>query len=206
MASLKSGEHVGSFEVTSLIGVGGMGEVYRASDLKLKRDVAIKVLPLEFAQDPQRLARTQREAEVLASLNHSNIAQIHGIENHNGSLCLILEFVDGETLHERLKRGPIPIDEALQIADQIVEAFGAAHSRGIVHRDLKPANVKITTAGRVKVLDFGLAKTLDAASNQNNSSSPTLLTTEMTAGVIMGTTAYMSPEQARGRPADARSD
>src|SRR5262249_13163413 len=144
--------------------------------------------------------------EVLASLNHPHIAQIYGHEEVAGSPCLVLEFVDGETLQDRLKRGPIPVDEALQLAFQIVDALDAAHQRSIVHRDLKPANIKITTQGQVKVLDFGIAKTLEVASDQDLSHSPTLAASATGAGVILGTSAYMSPEQAKGRPADSRSD
>src|SRR5439155_8152221 len=157
MPELRSGSHVGPYQILAPIGAGGMGEVYRARDTKLKRDVAIKILPSEWAHDPERLARAQREAEVLASLNHPHIAQIYGHEQAAGSLCLVLEFVDGETLQERLKGGPIPLAEALEIASQIADALDAAHEGGVVHRDLKPANIKITPQGQVKVLDFGLA-------------------------------------------------
>src|SRR5438552_7164126 len=156
MPPLQSGAHVGPYQSLSPIGAGGMGEVYRARDTKLKRDVAIKILPSEWARDPERLARAQREAEVLASLNHAHIAQIYGHEQLAGSPCLVLEFVDGETLQERLKRGPIPIPEALEFARQMADALAAAHDRGVIHRDLKPANVKITPSDQVKVLDFGL--------------------------------------------------
>src|SRR5437879_2767193 len=156
--SLRVGTQLGSLEITGLLGRGGMGEVYRARDLKLKREVAIKVLPDEFSRDPDRVSRFQREAEVLASLNHSNIAAIYDLQEANGSRYLIMELVEGETLAERIQRGPLPIDEALNIASRICEALEAAHEKGIVHRDLKPANVKITPEGKVKVLDFGLAK------------------------------------------------
>jgi eukaryotic-like serine/threonine-protein kinase len=206
MTALHSGSKLGSYEILAPIGAGGMGEVYRARDSKLKRDVAIKVLPAEFSRDPDRLARAQREAEVLASLNHPHIAQIYGLEEAGDSRCLILEFVDGETLQERFQRGPIPIDEALEFARQIADALEAAHDRGIVHRDLKPANIKITSSGQIKVLDFGLAKASDVESNSlGTSNSPTLAGGTL-AGAILGTAAYMSPEQAKGRPADARSD
>jgi serine/threonine protein kinase len=183
-----------------------MGEVYRARDSLLKRDVAIKVLPEAFSRDADRGARFQREAEVLASLNHPNIAHIYGLEEADGSRCLVLEFVDGETLQERIQRGPIPVDEAMEIARQIAEALEAAHERGIVHRDLKPANVKVSSSGQVKVLDFGLAKAMDLPEASDFSQSPTLLSGGTQQGVILGTTSYMSPEQAKGKPADARSD
>jgi serine/threonine protein kinase/Tol biopolymer transport system component len=205
MGTFQSGSHVGSYQILSAIGAGGMGEVYRARDMKLKRDVAIKVLPAEFASDADRLARAQREAEVLASLNHPNIAQIYGQEDAGGTPCLVLEYVDGETLEQRIQQGPISQIEALELARQIADALDAAHERGIVHRDLKPANVKITTAGQVKVLDFGLAKALDAGS-VDVANSPTLVHSATAAGVILGTSGYMSPEQAKGKPADARSD
>ena len=206
MPMLQSGSRVGSYEIIAPIGAGGMGEVYRARDPKLKRDVAIKVLPGEWARDPERLARAQREAEVLASLNHPHIAQIYGHQEVAGSPCLVLEFVDGETLQERLKRGPLPLPEALEIAAQIADALDAAHERGIVHRDLKPANIKITPQGQVKVLDFGLAKTSEVMPVEELSHSPTLAGSATGAGVILGTSAYMSPEQAKGRSSDSRSD
>ena len=152
------GTQLGSLEVLALLGRGGMGAVYRARDAKLKREVAIKILPDEFSRDPDRVSRFQREAEVLASLNHPNIAAIYNLEEANGLRFLVLELVEGETLAERVKRGPIPIDEALSIAKNICEALEAAHEKGVIHRDLKPANVKITPEGKVKVLDFGLAK------------------------------------------------
>src|SRR5881397_2881425 len=155
---LSIGTQLGAHEITALIGKGGMGEVYRARDTKLKREIAIKILPEEFSRDADRVSRFQREAEVLASLNHPNIAAIHNIEEANGSRFLVLELVDGETLADRIARGPIPVEEALDIAKNICEALEAAHEKGIIHRDLKPANVKITPEGRVKVLDFGLAK------------------------------------------------
>ena len=198
------------YHVTERIGAGGMGEVYRATDTKLKRDVAIKVLPEEVARDPERLARFQREAELLASLSHPHIAAIHGLEEAEGKPLLILEMVEGEDLSERLERGPLPADDALEIARQIAEALEEAHERGIVHRDLKPANVKLTPDGRVKVLDFGLAKAwgLDPISGGTSdlSRSPTVAYSGTHAGVILGTAAYMSPEQARGKPVDRRAD
>src|SRR3989449_5175261 len=156
--SIIAGKTIGSFEVLSIVGRGGMGEVYRARDTKLKREVAIKILPDEFSRDPERVARFQREAEVLASLNHPNIAAIYDLDEANGSRFLVLELVEGETLADRIRRGPIPIDEALNIAKSICEALEGAHEKGIIHRDLKPANIKLAPSGLVKVLDFGLAK------------------------------------------------
>ncbi len=200
--SLTLGSRIGQYEIRSLIGAGGMGEVYRARDTKLNRDVALKVLPDSFANDSDRLARFQREAQVLASLNHPNIAHIHGLEDSGGVRALVMELVDGEDLAQRLTRGAIPIDEALPIAKQIAEALEAAHEQGIVHRDLKPANIKMRPDGTVKVLDFGLAKALDPAGavSSSVSMSPTITTPAMTqAGMILGTAAYMSPEQARGQ-------
>src|SRR6266481_5285873 len=178
--TLPIGTQLGSHEITALLGKGGMGEVYRARDLKLKREVAIKILPEEFLRDADRVSRFQREAEVLASLNHSNIAAIYDVQEAQGSRFLVLELVEGETLAERIQRGPIPIDEALGIAKNICEALEAAHEKGIVHRDLKPANVKITPQGVVKVLDFGLAKVRDASGPAMSlSNSPTLLSGSM---------------------------
>lgn len=210
---LAPGTRLGVYEVVGAIGAGGMGEVYRARDLRLKRDVALKILPESFASDPERLVRFQREAEVLASLNHPNIAQIYGIEESNGTRALVMELVEGEDLSQRIARGPIPIDETLPIAKQIAEALEAAHEQGIVHRDLKPANIKLRSDGTVKVLDFGLAKLADsgAVSNSNPtalSMSPTITSPALVSGVgvLLGTAAYMSPEQAKGRPADKRSD
>src|SRR2546427_7598035 len=199
---------LGSFEVLSIVGRGGMGEVYRARDTKLKREVAIKLLPEEFSQDPERVARFQREAEVLASLNHPNIAGIHSLEEAEGSRFLVMEFVEGETLSERIRRGPIPIEDALDIATGICEALEAAHEKGITHRDLKPANIKLTPDGKVKVLDFGLAKAIEnAPTSATLSNSPTLLSVAATnAGVILGTAAYMAPEQAKGKTVDRRTD
>src|SRR5262245_19215268 len=203
---LQVGQQVGSYEITSLIGKGGMGEVYRARDSKLKREVAIKALPDEFSRDHDRVIRFQREAEVLASLNHSNIASIYDLQEANESRFLIMELVEGETLAERIARGPLPIDEALDIAKYICEALEAAHEKGIIHRDLKPANVKITPDGKVKVLDFGLAKANSGTATATTlSNSPTLLSGSM-GGAIIGTAAYMSPEQARGKNVDRRAD
>jgi serine/threonine protein kinase/Tol biopolymer transport system component len=205
--ALTIGTQLGSHEITALLGKGGMGEVYRARDLKLKREVAIKILPEEFSRDSDRVSRFQREAEVLASLNHPNIAAIHDLEEANGTRYLVLELVGGETLADRLMRGPLPVDEAVQAARQIVDALEAAHERGIVHRDLKPGNIKRTPEGTVKVLDFGLAKSWrnPLPSEQGFSNSPTLMSGSM-AGVILGTAPYMSPEQARGKDVDARTD
>src|SRR6516225_591174 len=203
---LTIGSQLGSYEVTALLGRGGMGEVYRARDNKLKREVAIKFLPDEFSRDGDRTSRFQREAEILASLNHPNIGAIYDLAEFNGARFLVLELVEGETLAARIARGPVPIDDALEITKQICDALEAAHERGIIHRDLKPANVKITPDGKVKVLDFGLAKAIeDAPANTTLSNSPTMLTGTI-GGMILGTAAYMSPEQAKGRAADQRSD
>ena len=205
------GQTLSHYRVTAALGAGGMGEVYRATDRKLGRDVAIKVLPLEVAQDPERLARFEREAKLLASLNHPNIAAIYGLENADSKPFLALELVEGEDLKERLARGAIPVEEALEIAKQIAEALEEAHAKGIVHRDLKPANVKLTPDGKVKVLDFGLAKAWGGdlgtgGSSIDLSQSPTLARTGTLAGVILGTAAYMSPEQASGKAVDKRAD
>jgi serine/threonine-protein kinase len=204
--ALTIGTQLGSLEITSLLGKGGMGEVYRARDLKLKREVAIKILPEEFSRDADRVSRFQREAEVLASLNHPNIAAIYDLAEAIGTRFLVLELVEGETLADRIARGPIPVREALKIAIQICEALEAAHERGIIHRDLKPANIKFTADGKVKVLDFGLAKAMESTPGSATlSNSPTLLSGSM-AGMIVGTAAYMSPEQAKGRAVDRRTD
>ena len=183
-----------------------MGQVYRATDTKLKREVALKILPEAFSADPERLARFQREAEVLASLNHPNIGHIYGLEEAEGIRALVLELVEGPTLADRIKRGPIPLDEALPIAKQIAEALEAAHEAGVIHRDLKPANIKVRDDGTVKVLDFGLAKALDPSPDADPSQSPTLTAAATQMGAIMGTAAYMSPEQAKGKTVDRRSD
>ena len=201
------GSQLGSHKITALLGKGGMGEVYRGRDSKLKREVAIKVLPDEFARDASRVSRFQREAEVLASLNHPNIASIYDLQEANGSRYLVLELVEGETLADRIARGPIPVKEALEIAKHICDALEAAHDRGVIHRDLKPANVKITPDGKVKVLDFGLAKMHEPDAKPGNlSHSPTLITVASMPGVILGTAPYMSPEQAKGRVVDRRTD
>ena len=205
---LTPGTRLGPFEITAPLGAGGMGEVYRARDARLGRDVAIKALPTGFAQDPERLARFEREAKLLASLSHPNVAGIHGLEEVAGARYLVLEFVEGETLAARLARGPLPVREALEIALKIAAGVEAAHESSVVHRDLKPGNVMITPRGGVKVLDFGLAKSgTDAAgSDPGLSASPTMTHAATSAGVILGTAAYMSPEQARGRVVDKRSD
>jgi serine/threonine protein kinase len=205
---MQIGTKLGPDEVIARLGEGGMGEVYRARDTKLNRDVALKVLPDSFANDLDRLARFQREAQVLASLNHPNIAHIHGLEESNGVRALVMELVEGEDLAQRLTRGAMPIDEALPIAKQVAEALEAAHEQGIIHRDLKPANIKLRPDGTVKVLDFGLAKALERArtSAANATISPTISMHATQAGIILGTAAYMSPEQARGRAVDRRAD
>jgi len=200
---MQIGEKLGAYEVIAKLGEGGMGEVYRARDSKLKREVALKVLPADVANDRERMARFQREAEVLASLNHPHIAQIYGIEDN----ALVMELVEGEDLAERLKRGAIPIDEALPIAKQIAEALEAAHEQGIIHRDLKPANIKVRPDGTVKVLDFGLAKAMGAAEPEGSALQATITSPAMTMrGMILGTAAYMAPEQAKGKTVDKRAD
>ena len=204
--SLGVGARLGHYNVTAKLGEGGMGEVWRATDTQLHRDVALKILPEAFATDPDRLARFQREAQVLASLNHPGIAAIYGIEEQDDTRALVLELVEGPTLADRIAQGPIPVDEALPIAKQIAEALEAAHEAGVIHRDLKPANIKVREDGTVKVLDFGLAKALDPSPTSDPSQSPTLTAAATQMGVIMGTAAYMSPEQARGKPVDKRAD
>jgi serine/threonine-protein kinase len=203
--SVTIGSQLGTYEITALLGKGGFGEVYRAKDKKLKRDVAIKILPDEFSGNSDRLIRFQREAEVLASLNHPNIAAIYDLATQDQSQFLVLELVDGETLADRIARGPIPLEEALNIAKQICEALEAAHEKGVIHRDLKPANIKISPDGKAKVLDFGLAKIRESSATSNLSNSPTLVTAP-TSNVILGTASYMSPEQARGKAADRATD
>ncbi len=201
------GRRIGTFEILSPLGRGGMGEVWRARDSKLKREVAVKTLPEEFANDKERLARFEREATLLASLNHPNIATIHGLEEDGGTRFLVLELVEGDTLADRLERGAIPVEESVKLALQIAEALEAAHEKGVIHRDLKPANIKVTPDGRVKVLDFGLAKALAGdGADVNLSQSPTLSLAATQQGVILGTAAYMSPEQARGQEVDKRTD
>jgi serine/threonine protein kinase len=203
------GSKLGSHEITALLGRGGMGEVYRARDNKLKREVAIKILPDEFSSDPDRMARFQREAEALAALNHPNIAAIYDLEEENQTRFLVLELIEGDTLADRLRqRGPLPVEQALKIAEQICDALEAAHDKGIVHRDLKPTNIKITPEGKVKLLDFGLARVFSDPAAKDLSNSPTLLSrsTPGGPGEILGTAAYMSPEQARGEEVDRRGD
>ncbi|MEJ2085523.1 MAG: protein kinase, partial [Acidobacteriota bacterium] len=201
------GESVSHFKITGKLGEGGMGEVWRADDTKLGRQVALKVLPPAFAADLERMGRFEREAQVLASLNHPNIAAIYGLEDAEGRRALVMELVEGETLGERIERGSLSLEEALKFALQIANALEAAHEKGIVHRDLKPANVKITPDGTVKVLDFGLAKALEEQHpSQDMANSPTLTAAATQAGIILGTAAYMSPEQAAGQLADRRAD
>jgi eukaryotic-like serine/threonine-protein kinase len=205
--AIEPGRCVGPYEITGAIGAGGMGEVYRARDAKLGRDVALKVLPEAFARDAERMARFQREAKVLASLNHPNIGSIYGFEDSGATHALVMELVEGPTLADRIRSGPIPIDEALRIAKEITEALEYAHERGIVHRDLKPANVKVTNDDAVKVLDFGLAKAIEGdAASIDISTSPTMSRMATLAGVLLGTAAYMSPEQAKGKAVDRRAD
>ena len=201
------GTTISHYKVLEKIGQGGMGEVYRATDTKLNRDVALKILPEQFASDSQRMGRFQREAEVLASLDHPNIGQIYGIEDAGQTKALVLQLIEGPTLAERITQGPIPVEEALKIALQMAEGLEAAHEKGVIHRDLKPANIKVTPEGQVKILDFGLAKALEAEIPDSSlSQSPTLTNAATQAGVILGTAAYMSPEQARGKPTDRRAD
>jgi Tol biopolymer transport system component len=213
--TLARGTRFGSFEIISPLGAGGMGEVYRARDTRLDRQVAVKILLDGFAQDPERLARFEREARLLASVNHTNIAHIYGVEESAGTRALIIELVEGPTLADRIAAGPLPLDEALPIARQVAEALEAAHEQGIIHRDLKPANIKVRPDGSVKVLDFGLAKLHEPGTSGDAhltrtvpaAMSPTVMSPAMTqAGIILGTAAYMSPEQARGKPVDERTD
>ena len=204
---LSAGTRLGPYEIQAPLGAGGMGEVYRARDTKLGRDVAIKILPQIFTSDPERLARFEREARMLAALNHPYIGAIYGIEEAKSVHALVLELVEGDTLGERLRRGPLSVTDAVAIARQIAEALESAHGRGIIHRDLKPANVKITTDGKVKVLDFGLAKAVVSdATGPDLSQSPTVTVNGTLEGAILGTAAYMSPEQARGKTVDKRTD
>ena len=204
--AIAPGSRIGPYEVTAHLGEGGMGVVFRGRDSRLQRDVALKLLPDHFANDADRLPRFEREAQVLASLNHPNIAQIYGLEQANGSTCIVMEMVEGETLEEKLKHGPLPVDEAVGIAKQIADALAVAHERGIVHRDLKPANIKLTRAGTVKVLDFGLAKALGPGPSDLNATTAATFAGGSVAGVIVGTPGYMSPEQARGKDVDSRTD
>jgi len=205
--TIPTGTRVGSYEIIGKIGKGGMGEVYRARDAKLGRDVALKVLPASFARDAERMARFEREAKVLASLNHPNIAAIYGFEDSAGVHALVMELVEGPTLADRIATGSIPVDEALRIARQMADALEYAHERGIVHRDLKPANIKVSRDDAVKILDFGLAKAVEGdASSMDMANSPTLTHMATQAGVLLGTAAYMSPEQAKAKPVDRRAD
>jgi len=201
------GQTISHYRIIEKLGAGGMGEVFRAEDLRLHRQVAVKVLPDIFAGDPERLARFEREAKLLASLNHQNIAAIYGLEEAEGKRFLAMELAEGETLAQCIKRGPLPVDEALEVCRQIAEGLEAAHDKSIVHRDLKPSNIKLTPEGKVKILDFGLARAfLDKSPVEFIADSPTI-TAEMTQpGVILGTAAYMSPEQAKGKQVDKRAD
>jgi serine/threonine protein kinase len=205
--ALSPGTRLGVYEVTAQIGVGGMGEVYRARDTKLGRDVALKILPPALAADADRVARFEREARLLASLNHPHIGAIYGFEDAGDAPALVLELVEGDTLDDRVRRSPLPLSKALAVAQQIADALDAAHAAGIIHRDLKPSNIKITPDGVVKVLDFGLAKArAGEGSPPDLSKSPTMTGDGTNAGVILGTAAYMSPEQARGKALDKRTD
>jgi eukaryotic-like serine/threonine-protein kinase len=206
-AAMLIGRRIGAYHVQALLGAGGMGEVYRARDTKLGREVAVKFLPRVFTSDSDRLARFEREARMLAALNHPNIGAVYGVEEAEGLRAIVLELVEGDTLADRLQRGPVPVGEALNLARQIVEALDAAHEKGIIHRDLKPANIKITPDGVVKVLDFGLAKVASKdGSVRDLTQSPTVTVGGTHDGIILGTAAYMSPEQARGQAVDKRAD
>src|SRR3990172_9482452 len=201
------GTTLSHYQVLEKLGAGGMGVVYRARDAKLGRDVAIKVLPADLSHDAERLSRFEREARLLASLNHPNVATLHGFEEASGTRFLVMELVEGETLADRIARGPILIDEALSLFRQMAEGLEAAHDKGIIHRDLKPGNVKVTPEGKVKVLDFGLAKVFSAGpASGPQSESPTVTRIPSESGVILGTAAYMSPEQARGKTLDKRTN
>jgi serine/threonine protein kinase len=205
--ALSPGTRLGPYEILGPIGAGGMGEVYRARDPRLGREVAIKALPDAFSADPERLARFDREARALAALSHPGIAAIHGIEESDSGRFLVLEMVEGETLATRLSRGPLPVEEALTACSRIAEALEAAHERGLIHRDLKPANVMLTPDGTIKVLDFGLAKAVERETSETElSRSPTVSEPATREGAVLGTAAYMSPEQARGQPLDKRTD
>ena len=198
---------MGPYEILDAIGAGGMGEVYRARDSRLGRDVALKVLPEAFSRDAERMIRLEREAKVLASLSHPNIASIYGVEESNGGRALVMELVGGATLARRIGQGALPLDETLPIAKQISEGLEYAHERGIIHRDLKPSNLKQTPDGQVKILDFGLAKALEGETTELElQNSPTLSAASTRTGVLLGTAAYMSPEQARGKRVDRRAD
>jgi len=201
------GKTVSHYRIVEKLGAGGMGEVYRAEDTNLSRQVAIKVLLDIFAGDPEKLARFEREAKLLASLNHPNIAAIHGLEQHEGKRFLVMELVEGQTLAERLRKGPLPVEEALEVCRQIAEGLEAAHEKGIIHRDLKPGNVMVSKEGKVKILDFGLAKAFhEQPTAAELANSPTITEAMTRPGVVLGTAAYMSPEQAKGKPVDKRTD
>jgi eukaryotic-like serine/threonine-protein kinase len=210
--ALTPGTRLGPYEILSALGAGGMGEVYRARDTKLGRDVALKTLPASVVHDAERLARFEREARTLASLNHPHIAQLYGFEQSGETSALVMELVEGDDLSARIAQGPLPLEDALATARQIAEALEAAHEHGIIHRDLKPANIKVRPDGTVKVLDFGLAKAMEpritgGEGEPSPTLSPTITSLAMTMrGVILGTAAYMSPEQAKGKPLDVRSD
>src|SRR5580692_9254631 len=201
---LTSGTKLGPYEIQSPLGAGGMGEVYRATDTRLGRDVAVKVLPGGLAKDPDRLRRFEQEARTIAALNHPNILGIHDIGTHDGAPFLVSELLEGQTLREKLEAGPLPVRRAIEYALGIAQGLAAAHEKGIVHRDLKPENVFITRDGRVKVLDFGLAKL--AIAEESHETGATLTSPATLPGMVMGTVGYMSPEQVRGNPTDARSD
>ena len=204
--SLQPGSRLGVYEILGLLGAGGMGEVYRARDRKLGREIAIKVLPEEFARDPSRVARFEREARMLAAVNHPTIAAIYGAEEDGSTRYIVMELVEGETLAERLSGGALPVADALRIGAGIVEALEVAHEKGVIHRDLKPANIKLNREGKVKVLDFGLAKAMDLPFAGDVSRTPTLVMDESRPGDIVGTPEFMSPEQARGKETDRRTD
>jgi serine/threonine protein kinase len=209
--AISAGTRIGVYEVLAKLGQGGMGEVYRARDTRLQREVALKILPDSFAADKDRLARFEREAQTLASLNHPHIAGLYGLEESTPATgtavrALVMELVDGEDLSARIARGALPLDEALPLALQIAEALEAAHEAGIVHRDLKPANIKVKADGAIKVLDFGLAKAIEGGSRDSVLNSPTITSPLTMGGVILGTAAYMPPEQAKGRAVDGRAD
>ena len=204
---LTSGAKLGPYDIVAPLGAGGMGEVYRARDPRLGRDVALKVLPEAFARDVDRMVRFEREAKVLASLNHPYIASIYGVEESNDARALVMELVEGPTLAERIKQGPLAVDEALPVAKQIADGLEYAHERGIIHRDLKPSNVNLTLDGQVRILDFGLAKALEGETSEAElQNSPTLSAAATRSGVLLGTAPYMSPEQARGKRVDRRAD
>src|SRR5262245_22085113 len=204
--TLSAGTRLGVYEILEPLGAGGMGEVYRARDRKLGREVAIKVLPDEFARDPGRVSRFEREARMLAAVNHPTIAAIYGAEEDGETRYIVMELVEGETLGQRLSTGALPISESLRIAAQIAEALEVAHEKGVIHRDLKPANIKITPGGKVKVLDFGLAKAMELPFAGDMSRSPTIVMEDSRPGEIVGTPEFMSPEQARGKETDRRTD